>query len=198
MPISKQQLEKILNGKARQLCSPEGDDMVNEMTGRRGGSYNPDPSSYDMDADDFDAMYLGTPSRTSGRDIYYNEQTAASSNLPDKIKESMLNERIDMSGLDPNGSVLDSMDLRPQPKRRPKQQVNEQLYAPQVQSGGIDYSLIKAIVNECLRENLSGLLTESAGQLKTVIVKGGTISLVDNGGNVYAAKLEKIKDGQTK
>ena len=199
MPISKSQLEQILNGKARKLCSPEGDSMVNEMAGRvNTQSYDPDPSSYDMDSDEFDSMYLGSTAGNSGRDMYYDERTAANSKLPDVIKQSMLNERIDTSGLDPNRSVLDGLNLNQQPKRKPRPQVNEQLYAPKQQGGGIDYSIIKAIVNECIRENLSGLLTEGNNQLKTVVLKGGNISLVDNSGNVYAAKLEKIKDGSNK
>lgn len=199
MPISKSQLEKILNGKARQLCSREGDMMINEMAGRvNTSSYDPDPSSYDMDSDEFDSMYLGSTAGNTNRDLYYDDNTAANSKMPDAIKESMLNERIDTSVLNPNKSVLDGLNLNQQPKRKVRQQVTEQLYTPKQQGIGIDYSIIKAIVNECIRENLSGLLTEGNNQLKTVVIKGGNISLVDNSGNIYAAKLEKIKDGSIK
>jgi len=200
--MDKAQLERILNGKARQLCSPEMDNAINEATGRRGYSGgDPDPSAYDNDADYFDAMYLGTSSSnaSSGRDIYYDENTASRSQMPDKIKESMLNDRIDVTSMDPDRSVLEGMNLKPQPKRR-QQPVREQVqYTPQQTMAGIDYSIIKAIVNECLKEYSTNLLNESIGSmLKTVVLKNGTISLVDNSGNIYQAKLEKVKEGNTK
>ena len=60
--------------------------------------------------------------------------------------------------------------------------------------GGIDYSLIKTIVNECIETKLNevlskGLLTEGA-TLSGIGLKNGKIKIVDNKGNVYSAKLE--------
>lgn len=53
--------------------------------------------------------------------------------------------------------------------------------------GSVDYSIIKAIINECLNERL-----QDSGTLTSIGLKAGKITLVDNKGNVYQAKLEKI------
>lgn len=66
----------------------------------------------------------------------------------------------------------------------------------QVQTGGagIDYALIKTIINECLETKLNemaerGLLNEGT-TLKGIGLSEGKIKLVDNKGNVFQAKLE--------
>ena len=65
-----------------------------------------------------------------------------------------------------------------------------------VQTGGagIDYALIKSIVNECIENKLNemlghGLLNEGT-TLKGIGLSNGNIKLIDNKGNVYSAKLE--------
>ena len=111
-----------------------------------------------------------------------------------------MENKIDVSGLG-NSSVLDTLGIKGKPTTAPtqkkKQVVNEQtmpVMGPQ-NYGSVDYSIIKAIVSECIREYFSQQpLNEST--LKTIALKGGTISLVDNSGNIYRAKLEKV--GNTK
>ena len=201
MAVSKQQLAQII-GKARDLCNPEGDRLVESYKGD--GNFDrkdPDPSSYD-DYSQFDRMYLNEEEdyqpqkrNVQTKDIRYNQQTAANSKMPDKIKQSMLNEVIDVTALD-NQSVLSGMEIpggnrKPQQSRRP---VNEQQY--QVQGGSIDYSIIKAIVNECLNEYFSRQPLNESNSISTIGLKAGAIKIVDNKGNVYSAKLEKI--GNTK
>lgn len=190
MTVSKQQLEQIL-GKARDLCNPDGDRIIESY---RGGydSNDPDPSNYD-DYEQFDRMYLNEeesyqPKRVqTGKDIRYSHATAANSRMPEKIKQSMLNEVIDVSALD-NNSVLSGMNI-PEGKRKQRPQVLEQQYT---QATGIDYSIIKAIVNECLNEYFSKQQLNEGATLKTIGLKAGSIRLVDNKGNVYSAKLEKL------
>lgn len=198
MAVSKQQLAQII-GKARDLCSPEGDRLVESYKGDGNPNRNsdPDPSSYD-DYSQFDRMYLNEeedyqPQKRAGqtKDIRYNQQTAANSKMPDKIKQSMLNEVIDVTALD-NQSVLSGMDIpggnrRPQQSRRP---VNEQQYQPQ--GGNIDYSIIKAIVNECLNEYFSRQPLNESASISTIGLKPGVIKVVDSKGNVFSGKLEKI------
>ena len=77
------------------------------------------------------------------------------------------------------------------PKQQPQQVVRENIYAPN--NTNIDYSIIKAIVNECLKEHLGQQTLNESATLKTIALKEGTISLVDNKGNIFKAKLEKIK-----
>ena len=72
-----------------------------------------------------------------------------------------------------------------------KSQIREQV---QTGGGGIDYALIKMIVNECLETKLTemaekGLLNEST-TLKGIGLSEGKIKLIDNKGNVFQAKLE--------
>lgn len=204
MAVSKQQLAQII-GKARDLCSPNGDRLVESYKGQGPIDGNdPDPSQYN-DYDEFDRMYLNEDTyqeqrQTSKknrptRDIVYNEQTAMNSRMRDDIKESMLNNVIDASAL-ANQSVLDGMDIpvenRPQQRKQP---IREQKYtAPQV--SGVDYSIIKAIVNECLNEYFSRKPINESANLTTIGLKKGAIKLVDSQGNVYSANLEKI--GNTK
>lgn len=201
MAVSKQQLAQII-GKARDLCNPEGDRLVESYKGD--GNFDrkdPDPSSYD-DYSQFDRMYLNEEEdyqpqkrNVQTKDIRYNQQTAANSKMPDKIKQSMLNEVIDVTALD-NQSVLSGMEIpggnrKPQQNRRP---VNEQQY--QSQGGNIDYSIIKAIVNECLNEYFSRQPLNESASISTIGIKPGVIKVVDSKGNVFSGKLEKI--GNTK
>ena len=193
MSVSKEQLlAKILSGKARELCSPVGDKKINEIKSNKSGGYNsdPNPDEYD-DYEDFDSMYL-SESQSTGGDFSYSQEDANYSNLPENIKESLLKNPIDRSGL-ANISVLDGMNIPKQKRQQNRQQVNEQISNKQYSHSpqNVDYSIIKAIVNECLNEYFSkNKLNENT--LKTIGLKEGKITLVDNKGNTYMAQLEKI------
>lgn len=188
MAVSKQQLEQIL-GKARDLCNPEGDRLIESYKSQN--SNDPDPSEYD-DYSDFDSMYLNEEEvqpqqkrKPQAKDIRYNQVTAANSRMPENIKQSMLNEVIDanpLSGL--------NVPQRKQQKRQPIRE--EQQYQQPMQESGVDYSIIKAIVNECLNEYFSRQPLNESNSLTTIGLKAGTIKLVDNKGNVFSAKLEKL------
>lgn len=193
MAISKEQLASIISGRAKHLCNPEGDRLVEGYTrNSNANGNNPDPSSYNYDADAFDRMYLSTLDEDRGSgDLNYSSSTAVNSRMPENIKKSMLEQRIDTSGLGQT-SVLDSLGIKPtKAHQRRKTQINEQVSAP-VAANGIDYSIIKAIVNECLKEHFSKQQLNESTSLQTIGLSNGTISLVDNKGNVYKAKLEKI------
>lgn len=193
MAISKEQLASIISGRAKHLCNPEGDRLVEGYTrNSNANGNNPDPSSYNYDADAFDRMYLSTLDEDRGSgDLNYSSSTAVNSRMPENIKKSMLEQRIDTSGLGQT-SVLDSLGIKPtKAQQRRKTQLNEQVSAP-VAANGIDYSIIKAIVNECLKEHFSKQQLNESTSLQTIGLSNGTISLVDNKGNVYKAKLEKI------
>lgn len=187
MAVSKQQLEQIL-GKARDLCNPEGDRLIESY---KSNNNDPDPSEYD-DYNEFDKMYLNEEEvhpqqkRTpQAKDIRYNKVTAANSRMPENIKQSMLNEVIDANPLS---------DLNvPQRKPQKRQQVREeQQYQQPMQGTGVDYSIIKAIVNECLKEYFSKQPLNESNTLTTIGLKSGTIKLVDNKGNIYSADLKKL------
>ena len=58
MAISKEQLSAIIGGRAKDLCSPTFDKMVESRTSFHNGANNPSTSEYDHDADMYDRMYL--------------------------------------------------------------------------------------------------------------------------------------------
>jgi len=183
MAISHEQLSKILS-KSSALCSPEGDRLVESY--KTGSSDDPDPNSYD-DYNEFDALYSSEydPNMQQGqqRALRYNEEMVRNSNLPDKVKQSMINEVIEA---DPLGKL----DVKPQ-RRKQQRQINEQTYQ-QPSVNGVDYSIIKAIVNECLNDYFSRQPLNESASISTIGLKAGAIKIVDNKGNVYSAKLEKI------
>lgn len=193
MAISKEQLSSIINGRAKQLCNPAGDKLIEGYTRNSNGNINnPNPSDYDNDADAFDRMYLSSLEETENNGMQYSDFSASNSKLPENIKRSMMEHRIDTSKLGQT-SVLDSLGIKPlnTPKRE-KQIVKEQISQPQYNTQTIDYSIIKAIVNECLREHFEKQSLNESTSLQTIGLSNGTISLVDNKGNVFKAKLEKI------
>lgn len=184
MAIDKNKLASIIQGKARALCNPALD---NAKPQRLNEGYQENNSF------GFEDPYLSnTYSYEHTRDITFTDENVQNSKLPDFIKESMANQHIDMTdGL----SVLDDMGIKPNKKQVRRQMVNENIQKPATisPSNGIDYTIIKAIVNECLKEYFDNKqpLNESTS-LQTIGLQNGNISLVDNKGNIFKAKLEKI------
>lgn len=100
-----------------------------------------------------------------------------------------------------SGSVLDGVRLNPSPRKQ--EPIVEQRYTPtpqpQIPTGtaGVDYTIIKAIVEECIKRNIeeikASILQESS--LKRVrLGEGNKIQLVDNKGNLYESTLEYKKN----
>lgn len=207
MPVSRDRLAQIISGKAARMCSPSSQRKFDEMAGQVRGSINEDGSYNDGGASlmgdqqlaQYDAMFsYGSSDDSQVRDIDYTQTDAKNSKMPEAIKASMLNERIDTSSFG-GISVLDSLGVKGNnaSMQQKRAQINEQQYtaAPQQTVGGVDYSIIKAIVNECLSNYFSkNQINESTGVLEGIRLQGGNIRLVDNKGNVYEAKLKKVKD----
>ena len=86
MPVTKEQLAKIIGGKARDLCSPEGDRMISEARNARSGGngYDPNPDEYG-DYEEFDRMYLNEDEDTQSSDIHYSRKNAEYSMLPENV-----------------------------------------------------------------------------------------------------------------
>ena len=200
--LSEDVLKKLISPNAKKLSSPEGDAMVNE------GSFG--------NLDDFsDDMYLGATYEEPAKSTYKPINEAAiktakpKTNLLSSIQQDMVEHPVDTKAL--NTMMLESagggnpMNMEKlsglikgakQVEQRlggnvgGKANIQEQRgYGP-----GIDYALIKTIVNECLETKLSemaqqGLLNEGA-TLKGIGLGNGKIKIVDNKGNVFSAKLE--------
>lgn len=138
------------------------------------------------------------------------------SKLPVEILESFKSKQIDTTllngGMDKsNGSVLDQLDMltngkvlqqeniqKPQQKQIVQETIQVQ---PQVTST-VDYSMIKMIVEECMRKYTSALkkqiLSESKSTQESNTLQamkiGNKFSFIDSKGNLYEATLKKIKN----
>lgn len=134
------------------------------------------------------------------------------SKLPSAILESFKNKQIDTSvmGLSTTGSVLDRINFNTQgalfEQTQPKQEVKEvKVVTEQTQptvSTSVDYSMIKMIVEECMRKYSSALkktiineskTTSNEGTLKAMKV-GDKFSFITDNGDLYEAKLTFIKN----
>lgn len=203
MAISKDRLASIISGKAAKLCSSESQRQIREMGTNMSSRLNEAAMQGDDMAAQYEAM-LGYNSDDndggSSKDITFTSADAQMSNLPEHIKKSMLEHNIDRSGLG-GTSVLDSMGIKPKKatknvQRTPiteQQQQMPQQYAVPAMPSNVDYSIIRAVVNECLKEYFGKQpLNEGISALETVALKGKTISLVDNKGNIYQGNLKLI------
>jgi hypothetical protein len=200
MAISKEKLASIIAGNAAALCNPSMDNAkASQGIRESAGVGGPMVSDYDNDAAQLDALYSDSASEdyssVPARGINYTADMVESSGMPDKVKKSLIENRIDTSKLG-NTSVLDSMGIKPKPLKapmqKPQQVVEQRQPAQYTNGGGVDYSIIKAIVSECIREYFSqNPINENT--LSKIALKEGKIALVDNSGNVYRAKLEKLE-----
>lgn len=135
------------------------------------------------------------------------------SKLPLEILESFKSKQIDTSLLNggmtkSNGSVLDQLDVltngqilqqetiqKPQKKQIVQENIKVQ---PQVTTN-VDYSMIKMIVEDCMRKYTSALkkqilneskTTQDVGTLQAMKI-GNKFSFIDSKGNIYEATLTK-------
>lgn len=179
MAITHEQLKSIIN-RSRELCSETGDRLVNEHINNRSSMDldDPDPSSFD---------YVPMESIFNEDRYEINEESFEKSNLPENIKNSMRNHQIR-----PNTSILDEMDIKPKKKKMPMNESVPYQQAP-VSQQAIDYSIIRAIMKECIDEYFKKKPLNE-GSLVGIGLKGGKITLVDNKGNKYMAKLEKVEN----
>ena len=193
MPLTKEQLRKCLAG-ARDVVQKDMESeqqfapapqrrQTREQANMRG--YNPSNINYvDTDTElDYESPYgLNESYEEEGLNLPSDMQGAAkNSRMPDAIKQSMMQEQIDVSALQTEGSVLDSIGLKGQQRIAQRTPINE---GQRTAGSGVNYSLIKQIINECLDERLGD------GALKTIQVGDGKIRLVDNQGRIFIANLE--------
>lgn len=123
------------------------------------------------------------------------------SRLPREIIESMTNNPIDTSVLNPNQSILDRVGITAK-QQAPKKKSTSVIKEEVVQQTGsqIDYSLIKSIVEECVRKYTGALSKkilkeskENSSELKAMKV-GNKFSFITENGDVYEATLKFKKN----
>ena len=199
MGVSKEQLASIIGGRARELCSPSNTAYVDTLAKGVRENYNPDPDSFDDSLSEKYCNELGFGSSVSTMESATNnaryESAVKKSRMPDAIKQSMLSERIDKSAL-ANTSVLDSLNVKAPARQQIVEQPQYRAAQPSAPSSNVDYTIIKAIVKECVNECLADYFAKQplneGSSLKTIGLQKGNIKLIDNSGNVFQAKLEKV------
>ena len=219
--LSEDVLRKLITPNAKALSSPKGDKIVDE--GRIGNINDFDDSmflgeTYNEPLDvQSNGGYLSQSAAAKARAMTdyssndFNPERVKNSKMLSAIKEEMVKNPIDTAAL--NAQMLESaaggnpanndrlmkmlsaakrVDARASEldgKGMQKKQMNEQSVG-----GGIDYALIKTIVNECIEAKFNemaqrGVLNEGT-TIKGIGLSNGKIKLVDNKGNIFSAKLE--------
>ena len=219
--LSEDVLRKLITPNAKALSSPKGDKIVDE--GRIGNINDFDDSmflgeTYNEPLDvQSNGGYLSQSAAAKARAMTdyssndFNPERVKNSKMLSAIKEEMVKNPIDTAAL--NAQMLESaaggnpanndrlmkmlsaakrVDARASEldgKGMQKKQINEQSVG-----GGIDYALIKTIVNECIEAKFNemaqrGVLNEGT-TIKGIGLSNGKIKLVDNKGNIFSAKLE--------
>jgi hypothetical protein len=174
MAIDANTMVNALN-KARKLCQPEGQQMINEASKNMDIRY--DDVDYESYLTSVPSEYMQPQASSAGQ---------SGSKLPKAIMESMMSNPIDTSSLDPNGMNVIMREVEKQIPTKQSQVIKEEKIIS-ASSVGVDYALIKQIVEECIDRKFK-TLTEN--NLKGIRLKEGKIALVDNSGNVFQATLE--------
>lgn len=131
------------------------------------------------------------------------------SKLPKEILESFKTKQIDASplGYGVNSSILDEINFRTQGKlyaeessQQPKQQIVETTSV--ASQSNVDYSMIKMIVEECIRKYVGSLKKSILNESKNVnntdtlqaLKIGDKFSFITKNGDLYEAELKFVKN----
>lgn len=193
--------------KARNMIQKDSANNIGNSLGNVSSVFDtmPNTQSYSMNEDvdyGYNEQIYTQPINTFG----IQQSNIKNTNLPTEIFESMTKNVIDTKPLsngmpELGGSVLDNLKIQP---KQTKKIVNEQIVQPQQISSNIDYSLIKTIVEDCVKKYSSALkksilneskelMKENVGTLQAMKL-GNKFSFVDDEGNLYEAKLTFIKN----
>lgn len=216
--LSEDVLKKLITPNAKALSSPKGDKIIDE--GRTGNLDEFDDSMFlaetyeePMDVPS-NGGYLSESTAAKARALTdyssndFNPERVRKSKMSSAILEDMVKHPIDTAALNTqllesagNGNAVTN-NARLNKMLSGAKMVEQRLgeaptKAPiheQTGGGGIDYALIKTIVNECIEAKINemaqrGLLNEGT-TIKGIGLSNGKIKLVDNKGNVFSAKLE--------
>ena len=169
------------------------EDIVNSDSQGVGASVSSDANIKQLTEAELDAL----------KTMKVSEKKAKESKMPKAFVESMLSNPSDFSSLE----RADSDKLEERISKEYMARLNEKLNgvssnrstitetkeAPvttptiATSTASVDYTIIKAIVTECLNEKFKEF---GEGALKTITLKGGKIHLIDNKGNIFEADLK--------
>lgn len=147
------------------------------------------------------------------------QANSGKSKLPKEILESFANNNIDTSmlGVDVGqSSILDQLDSmtngglftesRQPSANKPRVQENTIQQQPTVVNPSVDYSMIKMIVEDCMKKYTSALKKSLLSESKATTHEnnlqamkiGDKFSFIDNEGNLYEAKMTFVKNINSK
>ena len=202
-------ISRFMNAKerARKLIQMDANGTLDEV---KKNAESSGKLSYSNDGVDTNIMENFTPkdlnqyNNIQPQDFHINK-----SKLPVEILESFKSKQIDTTLLNggmtkSNGSVLDQLDMLTKGKvlqQQPQQQIIKETVQVQPQvTSTVDYSMIKMIVEDCLRKYTSSLkkqlisenkTTQDSGTLQAMKI-GNKFSFIDSKGNIYEATLKKV------
>ena len=162
--------------------------------GGRGGRRQPDDDYGDYESDArFEAALQKRQNTMSSRQsapqqMYEQQQYVPQQTRPNRSKvPSFIQQSIAENPLNFEDNPLDKIPI---PERPIREQVVQASYAAAPQ---IDYSVMRAVINECLETKLKehSMLTEGS-PIKSILLQAGKIKIVDNKGNIFEANLKKI------
>lgn len=206
-------IKRFMNAKdrARKLIQMDANGTLDEI--KKNASSNGKMSYGNNGVVETNIMETHTPTRNFNT---CNTQGLNGSKLPSAILESFKTNNIDTSGLGgviggKSGSVLDDLgvmlndknsiqenNVKPQPQKQIVQETQQQF----TNTPAIDYSMIKMIVEDCMRKYTSSLKKQILSENKTsqdvgtlqAMKIGNKFSFIDSKGNLYEATLKKIKN----
>jgi hypothetical protein len=211
-------ISRFMNAKerARKLIQMDANGTLDEVKKNAESSGKLSYSNEGVDTnimENFTPKDLNQYNNVQPQDFHINK-----SKLPVEILESFKSKQIDTTLLNggmtkSNGSVLDQLDmltngkvLQQEVKQQPQQVIKETVQVqPQITST-VDYSMIKMIVEDCMRKYTSALkksilseskTNENVGTLQAMKI-GDKFSFITSNGDLYEAKLTFIKNMNTK
>lgn len=184
-------------GKASKLMSMDKNGTISKIAESKRDSIN---TSLNDSTVSTESMMTARPQRNM-TDVPRN----VNSNIPRAIVESFSKNPIDTSMISSIGgssnSVLDTIGIQEQARTVQPQNTSstiQEQHTVQTQVQGIDYPMIRTIVEDIVRKYTSSLskkmLSESKGSVNelTTMTLGKSFKFLDRQGNIYEATLKKI------
>ena len=184
-------------GKASKLMSMDKNGTISKIAESKRDSIN---TSLNDSTVSTESMMTARPQRNM-TEVPRN----VNSNIPRAIVESFSKNPIDTSMISSIGgssnSVLDTIGIQEQARTVQPQNTSstiQEQHTVQTQVQGIDYPMIRTIVEDIVRKYKSSLskkmLSESKGSVNelTTMTLGKSFKFLDRQGNIYEATLKKI------
>ena len=184
-------------GKASKLMSMDKNGTISKIAESKRDSIN---TSLNDSTVSTESMMTARPQRNM-TEVPRN----VNSNIPRAIVESFSKNPIDTSMIGSIGgssnSVLDTIGIQEQARTVQPQNTSstiQEQHTVQTQVQGVDYPMIRTIVEDIVRKYTSSLskkmLSESKGSVNelTTMTLGKSFKFLDRQGNIYEATLKKI------